>query len=148
MTKTFRLLSAALATALVALPAMGQESDSFDLSTQRSEKQNVNPVPGHYVTDRPFVVNPVPRDFTLGKAGVLPVANGFTLGKSSKAFADDCSSLTLTAKGAPLTLTADKKAADKAGVKDVSGAYVLTVTRKCENIFVRDSRGVFYGIQT
>lgn len=149
MTKTFRLLSAVLATAIVALPAMGQESDSFDLSTQRSEKQNVNPVPGHYVADRPFVVNPVPRDFILGKAGVLPVANGFTLkGKSSQAFAGDCSSLTLAPKGAPLTLTADKKTADKAGVKEVSGAYALTIDKKGVTIIGRDARGVFYGIQT
>ncbi|MDE5554264.1 MAG: beta-N-acetylglucosaminidase domain-containing protein, partial [Muribaculaceae bacterium] len=149
MTKTSKLLSAAVAAAIVALPAIGQTNDTFDLSSQRSEKQSVNPAPGHYVSDRPFIVNPIPQDFTLGKAGVLSVGNGFTLkGKSSKAFSADCSSLTLSAKGAPLTLTDDKKAADKAGVKDVSGAYVLTVDKNGVTIIGRDARGVFYGIQT
>lgn len=149
MTKTFRLLSAFLATAIAALPAMGQENDSFDLNAQRSEKQIVNPAPGHYVADRPFVVNPVPHDYTVGEAGVLPVANGFTLnGKASKAFLEDCSSLTISSNGAPLTLTADPKVADKAGVKDVSGAYVLAVGKKGVTITGRDARGVFYGIQT
>ncbi|MDE6369278.1 MAG: beta-N-acetylglucosaminidase domain-containing protein, partial [Muribaculaceae bacterium] len=149
MTKTSKLLSATIAAAIVALPAMGQANDSFDLNSQRSEKQSVSPAPGHYVDNRPFVVNPIPHDFTLGKAGVLSVGNGFTLkGKSSKAFSADCSSLTLSAKGAPLTLTDDKKAADKAGVKDVSGAYVLTVDKNGVTIIGRDARGVFYGIQT
>lgn len=149
MTKTSKLLSAAIAAVIVALPAMGQANDSFDLNSQRSEKQSVNPAPGHYVADRPFIVNPIPHDFTLGNAAMLPVGNGFTLkDKSSMAFRDDCSSLTLSAKGAPLTLTDDKKAADKAGVKDVSGAYILTVDKKGVTIIGRDARGVFYGVQT
>ena len=149
MTKTSKLLSAVIATALAALPAAGQENNSFDLSSQRSEKQSVNPVPGHYVTNRPFVVNPIPQDFTLGKSGVLSVANGFSLkGKSSKTFSEDCSTLPINPKGAPLTLTDDKKAADKAGVKDVSGAYILTIDKNGVSIVGRDARGVFYGIQT
>ncbi len=149
MNKTFILLSAVLSTAIAAFPAVGQDNDSFDLNAQRSEKQSVSPAPGHYVADRPFVVNPVPRDYTVGEPGVLPVANGFTLkGKASKAFLEDCSPLVLGSNGAPLTLTADTKAADKAGVKDVSGAYVLTVGKKGVTIIGRDARGVFYGIQT
>lgn len=149
MTKTSKLLSAAIAAAIVVLPSFGQESDSFDLSSQRSEKQSITPAPGHYVANRPFVVNPIPQDFKMGKAGVLPIANGFTLkGKSSKAFSEECASLKLSAKGAPLTLTDDKKAADKAGVKDVSGAYALTIDKNGVTIIGRDARGVFYGIQT
>lgn len=149
MTKISKLLSAAIMASIVALPGFSQGNDTFDLSSQRSEKQSVNPVPGHYIADRPFIVNPVPRDFTLGKAGVLSVVNGFTLkGKSSKAFIEDCSSLPLGQKGASLTLTDDKKAADKAGVKEVSGAYALTIDKNGVTIIGRDARGVFYGIQT
>ena len=149
MTNTFRLLSSVFVASALALPAMGQTDDTFDLSSQRSEKQTVSSVPGHYVADRPFVVNPIPRDYTIGKSDVLSVANGFALkGKGSKAFRDDCGAITLNDKGASLTLTDDAKAADKAGVKNVSGAYVLTVNKKGVTITGRDARGVFYGIQT
>ena len=55
MTNTFRLLSSVFVASALALPAMGQTDDTFDLSSQRSEKQTVSSVPGHYVADRPFV---------------------------------------------------------------------------------------------
>lgn len=149
MNNKTKILSVALAGAISCSPLMAQQTDSFDLSSQRSEKQTVTPVPGHYVADRPFVINPIPQEITLGKSGLINTGGVFALkGKSSQAFAADCSSLPIKAKGFPLTLTDDSKTADKAGVKDVSGAYVLTIDKSGVKIIGRDARGVFYGVQT
>lgn len=150
MTNLSRILATAfLAVSAAAVPVFAQTDDAFDLSSQRSEDQSVNGVPGHYIGNRPVVINPVPRQLDFVAPGILNISKGFSLkGNSSKEFEKDLSFLTLNPKGAKLTITYGPQAADKAGVKPEAGAYSLTIDKKGVEIVGRDERGAFYGIQT
>lgn len=150
MTNLSRLFTAAaLLTATIVTPIKAQEADeAFDLSSQRSEDQNVRPVNGHYIADRPVVVNPIPRKMDIGAPATLDISRGFTLKDGAKEFAGDLSFLSLNPKGARLTITYGTAPADKAGVNATPGAYLLTVDKKGVTITGRDERGAFYGIQT
>ena len=145
MTKFFPTLLGAMALTLAIAPA-AKADESFDLSSQRSEEQTVNRVPGHKVDHQGLVINPTPQSLTRGQ-GKLNASRGFNI--SAPRGTEIPSFIKTTTKGgARLTVSTSGPAADKAGVKDVDGAYVLTISPKGAAITARDADGVYYAFQT
>ena len=131
-----------------ALANVQAQDDGFDLSSQRSEVQDVLPVPGHKLDHRGIVINPTPQLFTYSWDNTLPTDNGFVVKDKQKAFAQELSFVKQAKKGVKLTIDFGAKVAKKNGVKDVSGAYILNIDKKGISIVGYDERGAFYGIQT
>ena len=140
------LLLSALLPALTALPAFGQD-DGFDLSSQRGEKQEYNPVNGHKIDHKGLIINPTPQTVAMSE-GSVDVSNGFKVTDRQKSLGDALGFLRQDKKGLPLTIDFGAKAAKKAGVKDVDGAYVLEIGKKGIKITGYNDRGAFYGLQT
>lgn len=128
--------------------SMQAQDTDFDLSSQRSEIQDVLPVPGKKVDHGGWIVNPTPQHFTFSHQGALDVAKGFCLKDKKNKFAEDVKFLTLNEKGVKLTIDFGRKVAAKSKVKSVSGAYALRVDKKGVSIVAYDERGAFYGLQT
>lgn len=126
---------------------MAQETE-FDLASQRSEIQHVSRVPGEKLDHSEWVINPTPQRVTFDKSLLLNLADGVALKDKQKKFGSDLDFISSNAKGVALTIDFGKKAADKNGVKSVSGAYVLRIDKKGISIVGYDERGAFYGIQT
>ena len=148
MNKSRRLLSTGVALSLLAAGANAQEN-GFDLSSQRSEVQNVFKVPGFKVENRNFTVNPTPQEFTVAEEGSLDISKGFSLSGKYKMFADNTGFLQIAGKkGCRLKIDFGSKIAGKKGVKSVSGAYSLNVDKDGITITGYDERGAFYGLQT
>jgi len=124
-----------------------QETD-FDLSTQRSESQQVPPVPGHKRDHGGIVVNPTPHRMQLDTLHRLDISQGLRLKDRQRCFDDDLGFVRLAAKGPQLDIDFGEKAAARRGVKSVSGAYALDIDAKGVRIVGYDERGAFYGIQT
>ena len=114
---------AAIACAMACGTLAAQEAE-FDLSSQRSEVQNDLPVTGKKLDHQGLIVNPMPHRMTVDRANVWDK------------------------KGVKLNVDFGGKAAAKAGVKEVSGAYMLRIDKKGVTIVGYDERGAFYGIQT
>ena len=132
------------------LPAqLHAQDDSFDLSSQRGEKQEVNKIPGKKIDHKGLVINPTPHELTLDDQQRLSIGEGVVLMDKQGKFDGEVSFLRI-AKIAPYKLTIDfgTKVAAKAGVKEVSGAYRLTVDKKGVTITGYDERGAYYGLQT
>lgn len=137
----------ALACTLVSCNLFAQESD-FDLSSQRSEAQNVLAVPGKKLDHGGIIINPVPQKMVLDRANKLDISGGIQLKDKRKKFAEDLGFVTLDKKGVKLTVDFGPKAASRAGVKAVSGAYAMSIDKGGITIVGYDERGAFYGIQT
>ncbi|MCM1483657.1 MAG: beta-N-acetylglucosaminidase domain-containing protein [Muribaculaceae bacterium] len=136
-----------MAAALMAWP-MSVSADEFDLTSQRGEIQQFNKVPGHKVDHKGLVINPTPHSIEHPYTGILNASGGFKVVDKQKAFAGDLGFLRQEPKGLKLTIDFGEKAAKKAGVKDVSGAYLLNIGPKDVTITGYDERGAFYGLQT
>ncbi|MDE6051599.1 MAG: beta-N-acetylglucosaminidase domain-containing protein, partial [Paramuribaculum sp.] len=141
------MLLSALLPALTVIPAMGQD-DAFDLSSQRGEKQEYNPVNGHKIDHKGLIINPTPQSIERPLTGVLNASGGFKVNDRQKRFADDLGFLKQAPKGLPLTIEFGEKPAKKAGVKPVDGAYLLEIGAKDVKIIGYNERGAFYGLQT
>lgn len=139
------LLSALMALACGTAQA---QDDAFDLGSQRGESQDVIAVPGHKVDHHGLIVNPTPHQMDLDTLRRLDLRPGVRVIDRQGRFAADTPFLTTAAKGVRLTLDYGEKAARKAGVKAVSGAYVLTVGDKGVTVTGYDERGAYYGLQT
>lgn len=135
------------AAALLAWPQPAM-ADEFDLTSQRGEIQQFNKVPGHKVDHKGLVINPTPHSIERPNTGVLNASGGFKVVDKKKAFANDLGFLRQAPKGIKLTIDFGAKAAKKAGVKDVSGAYLLNIGPKDITITGYDERGAFYGLET
>lgn len=120
----------------------------FDLASQRSESRNVLKVPGHKLDHKGLIINPTPHVLRVIENGKLDIASGIALKDKQGKFADDLGFLTQNKKGAKLNINFGAKAARKLGVKEVSGAYALTIDKAGISIVGYDERGAFYGIQT
>ena len=141
------LLLTALFTA--ACTSAFAQTETFDLNSQRGEKQDVNMVPGKKLDHHGIVVNPTPHNFNLDMQTWTDLSAGVKLIDKSGKFANDVNFLKQNAKGTPLNITFGEKPAKKAGLKKmVSGAYLLTVDKKGINIVGYDERGAFYALQT
>ena len=133
--------------ALVCGYLQAQETD-FDLSSQRSEIQDVRVIPGQKVDHQGIIVNPTPHQMTLNRDNRLDISGGLALKDKQKKFSEDLGFLTLASKGVKFTIDFGSKAAQKEGVKAVSGAYALHIGEKGISIIGYDERGAYYGIQT
>lgn len=141
------ILSFGLAAAL-SLPVSAFAQDTFDLDSQRGEKQEFEKVPGQKIDHKGLVINPTPHSLTRPYNGVLNISGGFKIKDKQKAFADDLGFLKQGPGGIQLDIDFGAKAAKKAGVKDISGAYALSIGPKKVTITGFDERGAFYGLQT
>ena len=137
------------ATALMAsgLCLSAQDTD-FDLSSQRLESQTIAKVPGHKIDHKGLVINPVPHTMNLNGEKSHDLSSGFSVKDRKGAFSNDLGFLKTDKKGIPLTIDFGEKAAAKAGVRSVEGAYSLSVSDKRVKITGFDERGAFYGLQT
>lgn len=142
-----RSLAAWIACALVCGNLSAQEAE-FDLASQRSEKQDVMPVPGKKLDHKGIVINPTPQKMVLNGDGKLNISGGISLKDKQKKFSEDLGFLTTNKKGVKLTIDFGAKAAAKKGVKEISGAYALAINDKGISIVGYDEKGAFYGIQT
>lgn len=122
------------------------QNNGFDLNSQRSESQEVNPIPGRIVDHHGLVINPTPHEMTETNDGEWSLTNGFDLSKTKGVFANVFP--TDKKYGVPLDIVYGAKKAVKQGVKAVSGAYSLVIDKKGIHILGYDERGAFYGIQT
>lgn len=142
------LLIAALALGAGAPQAAAQE---VDLAAQRKEVQHINPVPGKKIDHKGLVINPVPQSVNMG-TGTLAVPSGFAY-KAKKGDKDYTSDLAFTGiptdvAGVPLTINMGRKAAKKAAVPGVEGAYLLEILPAGVVINAGEDAGVFYALQT
>lgn len=124
-----------------------QDAD-FDLSSQRSEIQDVLPVPGKKIDHRGWIINPTPQHITFNHHEMLDVTEGFCLKDKNNKFTEDVKFLSLNERGVKLTIDFGRKIAAKSQVKSVSGAYALCINKKGISIVAYDERGAFYGLQT
>lgn len=90
-------------------PLAAQEAD-FDLASQRSEVQDVLPVPGKKLDHDGIIVNPVPHNMSVDRARRLDVSKGVAVNDRHKKFAGDVDFLSLDRKGAKLNLDFGAKA--------------------------------------
>jgi len=137
----------ALAAAVTLMPALPVTAQEFDLSSQRSEKREVNPVPGHVVDHNGIVINPTPKSMKVEPSGryAFPSGNAKVKDASGK-FTEEIA--TLVSRPVDLTVEFGPKKAKKAGVESVDGAYSLVVGPKGVTIVGYNERGAFYGLQT
>ena len=147
MMNSKKLLTAFAATALMCVNLSAQEQ-GFDLTTQRSESQNVLQVPGKALDHKGLIINPVPHNYKVMENGKLDVSKGLKLKDVQGKFSKDLGFLSLDKKGAKLTIDFGAKAAAKQGVKNISGAYAIRINDKGISIVGYDEKGAFYGIQT
>ena len=84
-----------MAFALMCGTLSAQEAD-FDLSSQRSEAQNVLPVPGKKLNHEGIIVNPTPHQMTLDKSHRVDISSGISLQDKQKKFAQDFGFTTLS----------------------------------------------------
>ena len=141
-----------LLTALFAVACSStafSQDDTFDLNSQRGEKQDVNMVPGKKIDHHGIIVNPTPHYLSVDTQKSIDLSTGVNVIDKQKKFADDTKFLTHNSKGVKLTIDFGAAQAKKAGLKKlVSGGYVLTADNLGISIIGYDERGAFYALQT
>ena len=131
MTK-FRRLSLVVAAAILTAPVWGSDS-----VRQTALYRQINPVP--------HVVEIAPEGPVLDISGGVYVVDMDRHGL----FGSDVNFLNKgDKKDIRLTVDFHPKKAMKAGVKPLSGAYLLTVSEDGVSVLGYDERGAFYGLQT
>ena len=130
-----------------ALYSYAQDAE-FDLSSQRQESQLVPKVPGKKLDHKGMPLNPVPQEMNITGEGYIPASATFKIKDRNNAFSDELDFIRQDKKGLSLTLDFGEKAALKAGVKAIEGAYILHISEKGVSITGYDETGAFYGIQT
>lgn len=137
-----------LAAGLLLCGNLAAQETEFDLSSQRSESQDVLAVPGQRVDHRGIVINPTPHHLTADRSRTLDLTQGLRIKDLRGRFADDLGFLTPSKKGPVLEIDFGTRQAAKCGVEPRSGAYALQVGKQGIRITGYDERGAFYGIQT
>ena len=95
--KHYRLLWLSCMAAL--LPSTMQAQDeSFDLSSQRGEKQEVNMIPGKKIDHKGLVINPTPHEINIDEAQGLDIAQGVVIKDKQGKFANDLKFLNVATK--------------------------------------------------
>ena len=147
MKKNNKLLIACTLSLLTCSNILSQDSD-FDLTSQRSESQNVLTVPGFKIENRNIDINPTPHKIEIDKTQKIDINQGLAIKDKKGDFKNDFSFLLTSNRGKEVCIDYGTDFAKKDGIKAVSGAYSLTVDKKGISIIGYDSRGAFYGIQT
>lgn len=125
--------------AALLMAAFAQGTQAQDLSGQRSEKQDVNMIPGKKLDHHGLIVSPTPHLLNVDAANRLDLKNGVKVIDKKGKFADDVKFLTANAKGIRLTIDFGEKLAAKAGVKPVSGAYSLRLMPRVSRLWATTS---------
>lgn len=146
--KGFTKLFSAGAILLLASGNLHAQEESFDLSSQRSEIQDVLPVPGKKINHNGIIVNPLPQKMTIDRQNTLDISDGFNVNDRQNKFGYDLMSLKKNKKGINIKIDFGKRIASRNNVKKISGAYSLEIGKDGINIAGFDERGAFYGIQT
>ncbi len=141
-------LLTALVVAMFLCSNLSAQEQGFDLTTQRSENQDIYSVPGNVLNHGGLLINPTPHNLRVAEKGQLDISKGLHLKDIKKRFSEDFNFITLTKKGVKLTIDYGSKAAAKHGVKNISGAYAMNIDDKGISIIGYDEKGAFYGIQT
>ena len=96
------------------------------------------------------VVNPTPHEVVmLPEEGTVDISAGVRLMDKSGLFREAAGFLPAGDKKAVgLTVDFGEKKAVRAGVRAVSGAYLLAIGSKEISVLGYDERGAFYGLQT
>lgn len=136
-----------IAGALVCGTLSAQEGD-FDLSSQRSESQDVLPVPGKKLDHQGIIINPTPQRLVFHKESTLNISEGVCLKDRQDKFSNDLGFVSFNKKGAKLSIDFGTKVALKRGAKAISGSYAMSIDDKGISITGYDEKGAFYGIQT
>ncbi len=147
MTYKNKLLAVLTASIFTCTMLFAQESD-FDLTTQRSETQDVLKVPGKKLDHKGLIINPTPQDIKIDDKNTLDIARGINLNDKQTKFSNDLSFISTNKKGVKLIVDYGIKPATKLNVKKVSGSYVLIINKEGISITGYDEQGAFYGIQT
>ena len=100
-------------------------------------------------------ISPTPHEIIMdADGGMLDMSEGFSLNDRKGVFAEDFgflaeAGISVDEKGG-LWLTVDfgRKISKKSGIRQLSGAYSLSIGDKGVSITGYDERGAFYGIQT
>lgn len=124
------------------------QEQGFDLTTQRSESQDVFMVPGEALDHKGLIINPTPHSFKVIESQKLNISKGVRLQDVQGKFGKDLEFLNINKKGTKLTIDFGEKIATKQGVKNISGAYSINIHGKGISIIGYDEKGAFYGIQT
>lgn len=141
-------LFTAFATAILTCGSLSAQDAGFDLNSQRSESQDVMMIPGKKLDHNGLIINPTPHSLNVLENGKLDLDKGISLKDVQGKFAKDLGFISLAPKGIKLTIDFGTKVSAKHGVKDVSGAYTMTINNKGISIIGYDEKGAFYGIQT
>ena len=80
------------------------QTESFDLNSQRGEKQDVNMVPGKLLDHHGIVVNPTPHNLNMDMQTWTDLSAGVKLIDKAGKFTNDIDFLKQNAKGTPLTI--------------------------------------------
>lgn len=142
---SFRLIILGFFGSFICNNLIAQET--FDLSSQRSENQNVLSVPGKKLNHNGLIVNPVPHEMKIGE-DFCDLTNGVSFKGKYEKFASSLAFVKNNKKGVRLSIDYGQKISGKNSVKPVSGAYRLSIGKKGISIVGYDERGAFYGIQT
>lgn len=142
-----KLLTTLAAAAFVCVNLSAQEQ-GFDLNTQRSESQDVYLVPGKALDHKGLIINPTPHHLKVVDNGKLDITKGIKLKSAGGQFSGDIGFLRQDKKGARLTIDFGAKVSAKQGVKNISGAYAMSINDKGITIVGYDEKGAYYGIQT
>lgn len=140
--KILNLFTASAAGLLLLSNAFAQES--FDLSSQRSESQDIPAVPGKKMDHKGLVINPTPHEASIDWDRSIDISRGILPKDRKGMFKDDISFLSEYRKGTRLTIDFGKGK----GTRDISGAYRMEIGPKGISITGYDERGAYYGIQT
>lgn len=141
------IISTALITAVcTTAPTAAKADEGFDLSSQRSEVQHLNPVPGKKIDHQGLVINPTPHEIDIDRTATYTLPSAKKIKDVKKKF-DDAISRTVPG-GIDLTIDFGEKVAKKHGVELRPEAYKLTVDKKGVTITGYDEAGAFYGLQT
>lgn len=129
---------------------MYAQDESFDLSSQRQESQEIIPVNGSLVDHKGIIINPTPQSMQIDWTKKLVVSQGFRVRDIKKLDNKDYSFLTLSNKRqAPrVSINYGTSLSKRYGVKPISGAYLLTISARGIEIIGHDDVGAFYGLQT
>ena len=103
-------LLAIFSLGLCALTTLQAQENEFDLGSQRSEVQLVNPVPGKKIDHHGLIINPTPIDLKLINGESIDVTGGIKLiqprtkAKTSWDYWKDLDFLSPAVKGVPLSI--------------------------------------------
>lgn len=93
-------------------------------------------------------VRPVPHEMVPAGKKTLNLSKGVVVADPKGVFSDAVGFLPLKAKGVSLSVDFGKAVSENAGVKAVSGAYVLNVDSKGVSVVGYDESGAYNGLQT